>query len=131
MVFGTPAVIVHDLPQMQAVLAVGRPVLLCSAPAAGLYMGAGWWAEMLAACGVTGLSLLDCADAPGRALEALEEGLPGLILDCADLAFAVVAQIAAAQNAILLRTAPPALDMAAARELPNWLASGLKTTPTI
>jgi len=94
-------------------------------------MGCGWWAEMLAACGVSGLSLLDCADAPGRALEALEEGLPGVILDCAAPAFAVVAQIAAAQNAILLRTAPPALDMAgqaAARELPNWLASGLKTT---
>jgi hypothetical protein len=124
MVFGAPAVIVHDSKQMQAALAMGRPVLLCSAPAAGLYMGAGWWAAMLAAAGVTGLSLLDCADAPGRALEALEEGLPGIILNCADPAFAVVAQIAAAQDAVLRRTAPPALDLAlpaAYRQLAAWL----------
>jgi len=39
-----------------------------------------------------------CADAPGRALEALEEGLPGIILKCADAAFAAVAQIASARR---------------------------------
>jgi len=124
MVCGPPAVIVHDLPQMQAVLVLRRPVLLCSAPAAGLYMGAGWWRELLTAAAATGLSLLDCADAPGRALEALEEGLPGIILKCADAAFAAVAQIARGQNTILLSTAPPALDLAlpaSYRQLAAWL----------
>jgi len=126
MVLPVPAVIVHDLLQIQVVLAAKRPVLLCSAPAAALYMGCGWWAQMLRESGHAGLSLLDCADAPGRALEALEERLPGIILNCAEAAFMEVAQIASRQHAILVRQAPAALNMAergAGRRLATWLKS--------
>jgi hypothetical protein len=69
-------------------------------------------------------SLLDCGDAPGRAVEALRLGLPGVVLTCEDSAFAVVAGIAAEQEALLLRVAPPALDMGARgaeRRLAAWL----------
>jgi len=77
-------------------------------------------------------SLLDCADAPGRAVEALRLGLPGVVLRCEAQIFAAVAGIAAAQGAVLLAAAPPALDMAergAARRLVAWLGpTGLGPT---
>jgi hypothetical protein len=125
MLYAAPAVIVHERAHLDQVLALGRPVVLCSAPAAALYMGCGWWVALLAA--YTGPSLLDCADAPGRALEALREGLPGLILAPQVPAYNLVAQIAAKQGAVLLPAMPPALDMTghgAARRLPSWLKCG-------
>jgi hypothetical protein len=71
-----------------------------------------------------GTALLDCADAPGRALEALKLGLGGIVLNCPQASFAVVAEIAAAQGAFLLSQAPPALDLGqcgANRRLEAWL----------
>jgi hypothetical protein len=94
-----PAIIVHSLAHARAALAPGRPVTLLSAPGAALYAGCLWWAELLRAADATGPSLLDCADA-------------------------TVAAIAAAQGAVLLAAAPPALDLAlrgADRKLTAWL----------
>jgi hypothetical protein len=119
-----PAIIIHSLAQARAALAPGRPVTLLSAPGAALYAGCLWWAALLRAADATGPSLLDCADAPGRALEALKLGLPGLVLACDPARFATVAAIAAAQGAVLLAAAPPALDLAlrgADRKLTAWL----------
>jgi hypothetical protein len=119
-----PAVMVHSLGQARLALAPARPVTLLSAPGAGMYAGCLWWSALLAAAGWTGPALLDCADAPGRALEALKLGATGIVLDCPPPAFAVVAGIAADQGAMLLAAAPPALDLAqrgAARRLAAWL----------
>jgi hypothetical protein len=57
-------------------------------------------------------------------VEALKLGLPGLVLSCETAVFAAVSEIAAAQGAVLLAQAPPALDMAergAQRRLLDWL----------
>jgi hypothetical protein len=118
-----PAVIVHGIGDARAALRPGRPVMLLSAPGAALYGGCLWWQALMRAVGVE-MSLLDCGDAPGRALEALRLGLPGIVLTCEDAAFAVVAGLAAEQEAILLPVAPPALDLGARgaeRRLAAWL----------
>ncbi len=119
-----PAVIVHSLRDARAALAPGRPLTLLSARGAALFAGCLWWQELLALAAFTGTALLDCADAPGRALEALKLGLAGIVLTCEPAAYGVVAGIAASQGALLLPIAPPALDLAepgAARHLAAWL----------
>ncbi len=120
-----PAVIVHSLADAQKALAPGRPVTLLSAPGAAQYAGCLWWRELLAAANFTGPALLDCADAPGRALEALHLGLRGVVLHAPAPAFAIVAELAAANGALVLPMAPPALDLrqnGATRRLESWLA---------
>jgi hypothetical protein len=120
----SPAVMVHSLAHVQCALALRRPVTLLSAPGAALYAGCLWWRQLLAESGFTDLALLDCADAPGRALEALKLGLGGIVLTCPPAAFATVSEIATAQHAVLLPQAPKALDLAqygAVRHLETWL----------
>lgn len=124
-----PAVIVHSLACAKAALAPGRPVTLLSAPGAAQFAGCLWWRELLAAAGFSGPALLDCAAAPGRALEALHLGLyrgrGGVVLRAPAPAFSLIAQLAAAQGALALPLAPPALDLrlnGATRRLDSWLA---------
>lgn len=131
-----PAVIVHGLADACAALAPGRPVTLLSAPGAGGFAGCLWWLEMVAAARARhprteALAILDCAAAPGRAMEALRLGVQIVVLseDCP--AFRTVAGIAATQGARVLGTAPPALDLAdpaARRRLAGWLG-GTDTPP--
>jgi hypothetical protein len=124
-----PAVIVHGLADACTALAPGLPLILLSAPGAALYAGAGWWQAMIEAArkqfpGTDASDLLDCADAPGRALEALRIGLKGIVLDPLCPAFPALAESAARLGACLLPAAPPALDLAragAARRLAGWL----------
>lgn len=119
-----PAVIIHSLPQLQRALAPCRPVTLLSAPGAALYAGCLWWQALMEAAQAGSPHFLDCADAPGRAVEALKLGLPGVILGCEATLFAAVASIAQSQGAVLLAAAPPALDLAlrgAERKLDAWL----------
>ncbi len=69
--------------------------------------------------------LLDCADAPGRALEALRAGLRNLVLDPACPGFPGVQRVATCLGARLLTRVPEALDLAAPgaeRRLAAWLA---------
>jgi hypothetical protein len=120
----SPAVVVHGLADARAALAAGRAVTLLSAPGAALYAGCLWWRELVQASGHEGVALLDCGAAPGRALEALRLGLRGIVLEVPPPAFAVVAELAAAQGALLLAAAPPALDLGvpgANRRLKSWL----------
>lgn len=119
-----PALIVHERPHLERALAAGQPVTLLSPPGFALYAGCLWWQALLADAGFAGPSLLDCADAAGRAIEALRIGLPGIILDRAAPAFARVALIAAETGVILLDRAPPALDLGeriADGRLASWL----------
>lgn len=115
---------VHGLAHARLALAPGRPVTLLSAPGAAIYAGCLWWQQLLAEAGCEKLALLDCADAPGRALEALKLGLKGIVLHAPPSAFALVAEIASAQDAVLLGHPPRALDLAqqgAVRHLEAWL----------
>jgi hypothetical protein len=119
-----PAVIIHGLADARLALSMRRPVTLLSAPAAALYAGCLWWQSLIAAAETDQPAFLDCADAPGRAVEALKLGLRGVILTCEPELFAAVTGIAQAQGAVLLATAPPALDLAARnaeRRLDAWL----------
>jgi hypothetical protein len=121
----SPAVIVHSLAHVRQALAPGLPVTLLSAPGAAVYAGCLWWRQLLEEAAFANLALLDCADAPGRALEALKLGLTGIVLNCPPGSFAIVSEIAATQHAILLPHAPKALDLAqhgAIRHLEAWLS---------
>jgi hypothetical protein len=119
-----PAVIVHGLAQARLAVAAG-PVTLLSAPGAALYAGCGWWRALVAASLTAGPDVLDCADAPGRAMEALRAGCRIIVLDPAVPAAGLVAARAAAIGAIVLAAPPTALDLAAPgalRRLDSWLA---------
>ncbi|MBN9561185.1 MAG: hypothetical protein J0H14_10730 [Alphaproteobacteria bacterium] len=126
-----PAVVVHGLGDALETLAVGRPVTLLSARGAALYAGCLWWREMVTRAraahpAVPALDILDCADAPGRALAAIRAGQRILVLAPAVPGFPAVAAIAAAHGLILLTERPPAIDLAGpggVRGLPAWLAS--------
>lgn len=119
-----PAVVIHGAPHRDQALAPGRPVLLLSAPAAAAYAGAGWWHALTR--GHT--AALDCAEDPGRALEALALGCPVVILHPCPAWTSVAARRG---PALLLPRRPPALDLArpgAARHLVPWLHA--RTAPS-
>jgi class I fructose-bisphosphate aldolase len=123
-----PAVIIHGLPHARAALARGHAVTLLSAPGAPSYAGVAWWRALVAAAraefpGLDPPDVLDCGDAPGRALEALSLGCRMIVLRPGP-AFADIAERAAAQGARLLAEPPTALnlgDRAAVRRLDAWL----------
>jgi hypothetical protein len=118
-----PAVIVHGLGQAKLAVAAGA-VTLVSARGAALYAGCGWWRALVAASGTRGPDILDCADAPGRAMEALRVGCKLIVLDAAVQPAGLVAARAAVVGAAVLSAPPPALDLAApgaARRLRDWL----------
>lgn len=122
-----PAVIVHDAAHVRAAMALGLPFVALSPPGFALYAGCLWWQAILDESGFSGDALLDCADAPGRAVEAMRMGLRGVVLDGACLSFERVSLIAGECGAILLDKAPPALDLArrgADRRLAAWLGAG-------
>jgi hypothetical protein len=111
-----PAVTVHGLQQARGVLALGRPVTLLSAYGAALYAGCLWWVELIAAARAAVPDtqcedILDCADAPGRAMAALRVGQRLLILDPALPAYQAVAAAAATLGATVLPARPPSLDL--------------------
>jgi hypothetical protein len=120
-----PAIVVHGLEDARQALAPGLPVTLLSGPGAAIYAGCGWWRALVAASGATGPDVLDCADAPGRAMEALRAGCRLLVLDPAVPAAGLVAARAAAVGAQILAERPPALDLAqpgSSRRIGAWLA---------
>lgn len=124
-----PAVIVHGLAQARLALSAGQPVTLLSAPGAALYAGCGWWRALVRrACAeypaVPVADILDCGEGSGQALAALRIGQQHLVLSPAAPGWDAVAAIVAERGNVLLRQAPPALDLAAsnsARRLHDWL----------
>lgn len=127
-----PAVMIHGLADGQAALAAGLPVTLVSAPAAAVFAGAAWWLALAAELRRTHPAfgfpdVLDCADAPGLAAQALRLGqrriafsspFPGLV--------ARIAALGADCGAEVLPCLPPALDLArpgARHRLPIWLSA--------
>lgn len=124
-----PAVVVHGLPDALAALRPGLPVTLLSSPGAASYAGALWWRALVAAARaacphVVAMDVLDCADAPGRAMAALREGQRLLVLDPGSPGFGGVRDAAASLAALVLPERPPALDLAApdaGQHLMAWL----------
>lgn len=127
-VIPAPCLVVHGTADVRAALLPGLKAVLLSAPGAAMYGGAGWWRALVAAAPrpeLVAADILDCADSPGRALEALETGCRILVLRAPEPLFGQVAASARSVGATLLTARPPALDLAqpgAARKLPEWLA---------
>lgn len=125
-----PAVVVHGLADARTALAPGRPLTFLSAPGAALYAGVGFWRHLVSMAAASRpdvplADILDCADAPGRAVEALAAGQRALVLCPALPAFAEVDRLAASLGATVLIERPPALDLASPgsqRRLAAWLA---------
>lgn len=125
-----PAVIIHGLADARAALALRRPLTLLSAPGAASYAGCGWWRAVVSAAtvehpGAAPPDVLDCAGAPGRALEALGMGCRLLVLHPCP-AWAGIAARADAQGSTLLDRPPVALDLGqpgALRRLTAWLSA--------
>jgi hypothetical protein len=114
-------VVVHTLAHAVGVLKggarLGQPVILASAPDAGIYAGPGWWSALVAAareavpdtCFAT---LLDCGDRASAALAAIRAGVEQVVFTGrADVARRL-AEIAAQHGVRLLAERPTAaLDL--------------------
>ena len=127
-----PAVLVQDRASIERALAPGLQVTLLSPPGFAGYAGAPWWQALLRAARFDGPSLLDCGDAPGRALEALRIGLPGVVVAARGDVFAQIVAIARVSGAMALEVAPPALDVRREIEgsrVRDWLARETKLDP--
>ena len=120
-----PAFMVHAAREVRAVLALGAPVTLLSAPGAAGFLGAAGFMAMLREGGWEGgPALLDCGAGAGWAWAALAAGVPGVVLaDCA-----ARDDIAARFPGRVLEAAPPARDMAQwdARRGDAWLREWLR-----
>jgi delta 1-pyrroline-5-carboxylate dehydrogenase len=74
----------HGVAALRAAARAGRPVVLASAPAAGSYVGPGWFRELVAAVreavpegGCS--SWLDCGEDVGAALAAIRSEIEGVV----------------------------------------------------
>lgn len=119
-VLSGPAVTVHWLEHcetaLRAAAASRRPVTLLSAPTAAFTVGPLYFREMVAlarerAPEVESLALFDCADAPGRALEALHNGLEAIIFTGPEPQRGRILAIARAGGVRLVTERPPSLDL--------------------
>lgn len=137
-----PACLVRGLADIEAVLSEGRPATLLSAAAAAAFLGASTWRAVVAEARrrhpqAFFVDILDCADASGRALEALRLGQRRLVLAATAPGHASIRERAAGLGATVLDVAPEAFDVGertlllAARppSLASWLGSGHDTGP--
>jgi hypothetical protein len=116
-----PVIVVHSLAHAVAALSAaqqaGRPVILASAPGAGIYAGPGWFGALVAEAraavpGALFTALLDCGDDAGSAQAAIRAGIEGVVfVGRADVAERL-ADIAAQAGVMLARARhDPAIDL--------------------
>lgn len=83
-----PVVVVHTLAHatgaLRATARAHRPIVLMSAPDAGIYAGPLWWTALVAAARAAvpdarASALLDCGDRPGAALAAIRSRVEGVV----------------------------------------------------
>ena len=112
-----PVIIIHSLGHAVAVLnaaaEAGRPIILASAPDAGIYAGAGWFREVLRAAreavpAARFSAILDCGEDAGAAM-AVRAGIDAIVFTGrADVA-ARLGDIATQAGARLLTARPAAI----------------------
>jgi hypothetical protein len=105
------------LAAVETAAALGRPVILVSAPGAAAYGGAGWFKALVALArerwpeaNVT--AMLDCGDRADLVQGALRAGLADLVFTGPAPVAARLADIAGQQGARLHRRRPPSLEIA-------------------
>ena len=102
---------------MSAAAAAGRPVVIASAPDAGIYAGPGWFGAVLrsareAVPAAEFDALLDCGDDAGAAMAAIRAGIPAVVFTGRPDVARRLADIAAQAGATLIAERPrPALDL--------------------
>lgn len=117
-----PVIVVHGLAHavaaLEAAAGAGKPVMLLSAPDAGIAGGPGWWRELIAAAreavpSAHVANLLDCGGDAGAAQAAIRAGVEAIVFSGrADVAERL-ADIAGQRGARLVTERPePALDLA-------------------
>lgn len=110
-----PCVVIRGAADVRLAASLARPFTLLSARGAASFAGCLVWQAIArqarAGCPewVRG-DILDCADAPGRALEALRLGQRVLVLDRGALGFADVCGRAALMGAVVLPARPACFD---------------------
>ena len=112
---GLPCVVARSIRDVHFAASFGRPLALLSARAAASFAGCLAWQALARAAreaypALIGADILDCADASGRALEALRLGQQILVLDERSVAFADVRGRAAAIGAVVLPARPHGFD---------------------
>jgi hypothetical protein len=135
---GARAVVVHCLDHALAALAAAAalevPVTLMSGPGAAGYAGPDWFLAVQRQArarhpGVEVTAILDCAEAPGRALAALRRGAKAIRLGGNAKASARVAAIALAMGARLDETRYALLDLSAVKDPQRAVREFLKGRP--
>jgi len=135
---GAKAVVVHSLGHAEAALAAAAalkvPVTLMSGPGAAGYAGPDWFRAVLRQAralhpGVEATAILDCAEAPGRALAALRRGAKAIRLGGNAKARARVATIALAMGARLDDTRYALLDLSGVKDPARAVREFLKGRP--
>ncbi len=76
--------IAHALGALKAAARAGRPIVLVSAPEAGIYAGPGWFRGLIAAARATApdarcAAMLDCGEEAGAALAAIRARVEGVV----------------------------------------------------
>jgi hypothetical protein len=114
------SITVHDIDQARAALAaaraVGKPVILLSAPAAAGSVGVAFFAALARQArgefpDVTAFAILDCDKAAGRALAALRGGFDGVVYRGGGDSLERLHDIAEQANVRLLPARPESLDL--------------------
>jgi hypothetical protein len=118
-----PLIVVHSLAHAVAALTAAaeaeRPIVLASAPDAGIYAGPGWWRSLIAAARAAAptakaTALLDCGDDAGAAQAAIRAGVAAMVFTGRAEIAARLADIAGQRGIQLVTERPtPALDLAA------------------
>jgi len=117
-----PVIVIHSLAHAAAALEAAaearRPVVLLSAPDAGIAAGPGWFREVIAVAreavpAAEATSLLDCGADAGAAQAAIRAGAEGIIFTGRPDVASRLAEIAGQRGIPLVTTRPAAeLDLA-------------------
>ena len=108
----------HGLAAARAAAEAGRPILLLSAPDAGIYAGPGWFKALIEAVQeaipeAEFSAILDCGGDAGAAMAAIRAGIDAIVFTGRSDVAARLAGIAEAANLRILNEPPAAsLDLA-------------------
>ena len=107
----------HAIAALGAAAETGRPVVIASAPDAGIYAGPGWWRALIegareAVPAAQFTAFLDCGDDAGAAMAAIRAGIEAVVFTGHADVVRRLADIAAQAGASLVTERPaPALDL--------------------
>ena len=112
-------VLAHAVAALTAAAEIGRPIILASAPAAGIAGGPGWWRELIAAAraavpAAKAMAVLDCGEDAGVAQGAIRAGVEAIVFTGPPQVAERLSDIASQSGCIFfVQRSAAALDLAA------------------